>query len=237
MLKLHTSYMRLFLILIFGFTTWLPLEAQRYKIELQNSSVQFVNSVIFPGNIFQAGRLLKCDGEKIRVNAIKQITDTIQNQLYNVMHFRKRHRIVRQLEDGNIRLFDFRHPFEINQRVDLNSNRRIGTSGRLYFSRKGDSVVHVLNRKNFESIFTDAFISSYGDYHKIRKNYLRLHTTDIISMIMVPNLITAVGLQSVGFLIPYTVATVLVTRSSMAGRQKEFQKVRKMVKDFNEQDF
>jgi hypothetical protein len=169
--------------------------------------------------------------QRIRLDAIREIYDSSLHFTYKTIRFRRQIVLARLLESGNINLYDLHEP---DVRESANTRRNsISSNNRFYYHRFGDTVLSVLKRTNFDSIFDSDFASSYPAFQQTKKKYLRLHTTTILSSVMLPNLITVTGFQSVAFLASYLATTTYLTGASMINRQKKFKRVREMVKDYN----
>ncbi|HEX4877172.1 MAG TPA: hypothetical protein VFV31_10920 [Chitinophagaceae bacterium] len=206
--------------------------AQRFTIRLITDEVIYAEKLTTVADLFSRMTVLIIDNKRVRIDQVKEIQDSLFEFTYCTMQFRKRLHLVRRLEEGKICLYDFHSP---DHRESLNA-RRISSNSRFYFNKPGDSVLYALNRNNFDKLFGSSFFSSYPQFQRIRKNYLRIHTSTILSAILLPNLITIIGFQSAALLIPYTATTFYLTGYSLINRQEKFKKVRQMVEDFNREN-
>jgi hypothetical protein len=209
----------------------LSLHAQRFRVTLKTDQVIHANNVFITEPLFRKMPNVILGDEKIRLDAIREIHDSSLLITYKTTHFRGRIFMVRQLEKGKICLYDFHTP---DSRESANVHR-ISSNNRFYYHLPGDTILSVLNRKNYDTLFNSEFASRYPAFQTTKKKYLRLHTTGILSSVMLPNLITVTGFQSVAFLSSYLATTTYFTGASLINRQKKFNQVRKMVKEYNAQ--
>jgi hypothetical protein len=216
----------LFLFLLFIINN---VNAQRFTITLKDSTVIGANVLKIREQAFSRSYVLKVNNQRIKINAINEIIDTSHKQLYKVIKFRNRYHLARELEQGAIHLYDFRFP----PTTPYDSTIKAPRLGKLYFQQLNNTTVKPFNRSNFDKLFTPTFINNYPNYESIKKQYLNVLTMGIFAAVMIPNLITIVGFQSVGVLIVYGLGTSYVTYKSFVGVQKKFNKVRQMVKAYN----
>jgi hypothetical protein len=203
--------------------------AQQFSIKLNSNETIHADKLVIAEDLFRPIPVVMINGKKVRLNSIQYIYDSTLMLTYKTIRFRKRIALARQLEYGSICLYDFHEP---DHRSSLN-NKRISSNNRFYYHHQGDSVLKVLNRKNFEKLFDTAFAASYPNFESIKKKYLQLQPLGITSAILWPNLITVSGFQSAAILVPYLAATTFVTGKALINRQKKFNKVRILVRDFN----
>lgn len=223
--------MRSTITLIGAFFFVVVTHAQRFTITLKNDKVIHANDFLLSENLFRQSPNIIIARKRINIVDVDQINDQESGFTYKSIRFRNRTVLARELEKGRICLYDLQMP----GRGRIQNNRRIATNNRFYYHHKGDEVLSALNRKGFDKLFDSSFSTAYPQYASIRKNYLRLHNRMILSSIMLPNLVTAAGFQSLGLLVPYLATTTWVTGSALIGRQTKFKRVRQMVKTFNAQ--
>ncbi len=204
--------------------------AQPFTVRLKTDDTLFVSNLSFQYRSFLRTPDVFIERKRIGLETINEIYDHSSGVLYRTIQFRKRLCLARQLESGTISIYDFQIP----EGRRIVNPKRISTNSRLYYHESNDSVLLVLNKINFEKIFDPHYESSYPEYETIKKKYLRLHTMGIFTAIMLPNAITAIGFQSIGFLIPYVAATTFVTGTALMKRQAKFNNVRMMARVYNQ---
>lgn len=205
-------------------------QAQRFNVKLKNNEVVSGDRLIVTEPLFSNTPDIVIEGKRIRLKEIEEVKDNSLLFTYKTLRFRRRLLLARQLEAGQVNLYDFHSPMRRENAI----GRQISSNNRFYYNHPGDTVVYVLNRKNFGKLFDSAF-ASYPDYQSIRKNYLRLHTAGIISVILLADVIIVLGFQNVAVLVSYAAVTTIVTGYSLINRQRKFNRVRVMVSEFNKQ--
>jgi len=222
--------MRSLLLLVFfaGYST--IAVSQRFQVKLKNGNTIVSDRIRITEPLFENQALAIINGQRIKLSAIHEMHDSTFQLTYKTIRFRKRIILARELEKGKICLYDLHSP-DFRESANV---QRISSNNRLYYHRSGDTVLQVLNRKHFIKLVDSSFASTYPQFASIRKKYLRLHTTGILTIIMVPNLVTVVGFQSAAVLVPYIAGTTYITGSALINRQEKFRKIRQLVKDYNQ---
>lgn len=223
--------MRVFILVIVLYLCVIPATAQRYRITFTTDEILHTDKLFINENLFRRVPNVIVDNRRIGIDTIREIHDSNLNFTYKTFRFRRVKRLARQLEFGKINLYDLH---SADSRESKNTRRNsVPSNNRFYYHLAGDTVLSVLNRKNFDTLFQSKFASDYPDFKSIKKNYLRLHTTSILSSVMLPNLITVTGFQSVAILTSYVATTAYLTGASLINRKKKFMRVRNMVRDYN----
>ena len=223
--------MRILLIFIAVFLSGISVMGQRYRLTLTTDEVIYGDYLFVNANLFSPVSNVILGDRRLRLDAIREIHDSTLNFTYKTIRFRRNILLARQLEYGKINLYDLHSP---DARVRINTRRNsISSNNRFYYHLSGDSILLVLNRKNYDSLFDSEFASGYPAFTSIKKKYLRLHTMGIVSPVMWPNLIVVTGFQSVPFLASYMATTIFLTGSTLINRQMKFNRVRNLVRDYN----
>jgi hypothetical protein len=218
------------LIIAFIIINSLSASGQHIKVKLKTNEIIYTDRIIIADfNNLRPSLVVLRQGKKVPLNAVNEIFDSTLNLTYKTFRFRKQVRLARIIENGKICLYDLHEP---DSRRVIN-NRSISTNNRFYYNKSGDSVLYILNKKNYGKLFDSSFVVQYPDFEPIKTKYLRLHTNGILASVLLPNLITAAGFQSVALLVPYIAVTAFVTSSSIINRRKKLNDVRQMIKDFN----
>lgn len=225
--------MRIVLIFIAVFFFDVSAMAQHYRLTLASDKVIFTDYLSVNSYLFRAVPNVIVGDRRLRLDSIREIYDSNLNFTYKAIRFRRNVLLARQLEYGKINLYDLHLP---DERASNKTRRNsISSNNRFYYHLTGDTVLSVLNRKNYDSLFDSEFALGYPAFTSIKKKYLRLHTTGIVSSIMWPNLIVVTGFQSAAFLASYIATTTFLTGTNLINRQVKFNRVRNMIRDYNEQ--
>ena len=202
---------------------------QRLQVKLKSNEIVAADRLIVTENLFRQTPNLIIKGRNIKMNLVNEVYDSIFNVTYKPYRFRRYYHFARIRESGKIILYDFQSPDSRERFL----NRGIASNNRFYYNYQGDTVLYVLNKKNYGKLFDSTFVSAYSEYRSIKQKYLRTHTTGILSAILIPNLITAAGFQSAAIIVPYIATTIYFTGSYLINRQKKFKNVQRMVAEYN----
>jgi hypothetical protein len=215
------------LIFILAGNTALP---QRFIITFKDGTVKEAGRIREPDNsLRRKNASLVIDGKTVPFATI----DKVENEfgVFKALKFRRRMVLARILQTGKINLFDGANL----QRTGPAYYKKIRSFTRLHYCLQGDTVLRVLKKKDFSTLFDTAFANTYPGFEKIKKRYTRLHAVGVAKVSLACLFEVAIGVQSLGVLIGYTATTIGSIIYLQSGKQKRFSALAAMVRTYNSQ--